>query len=68
MTPTQERREPDVNQLQAEVEDALHESITFSNIREGFVDTKDVDCRGLALQLAHIITRNRASEGRGENP
>ena len=42
-----------------EIEDALRESVTFRNIRAGIVDSEDVDCRGLALQLAHIIERNR---------
>ena len=62
MTPRTDNRSENeaARALRAEIEDALHESVTFSNIREGLVDTKDVDCRGLALQLAHIIVRNRS--------
>jgi hypothetical protein len=47
-----------VDELQSALDDALHESVTFRNIRAGSVDTEDVDCRGLALQLAHIVYRN----------
>jgi hypothetical protein len=37
--------------------EALRESVTFRNIRAGMVDTEEVDCRGLALQLHHILSR-----------
>ena len=37
--------------------EAFRESVTFRNIRAGMLDTEEVDCRGMALQIAHLYAR-----------